>query len=46
MLSTLGDYLKRTDPGFTPGAYGYSGLLDMLKNYQGLLQLKKEEGGH
>ena len=45
-LSTLGGYLKRTDPGFTPDAYGYSGLLDMLKNYQGLLQLKKEEGGH
>jgi uncharacterized protein (TIGR00288 family) len=45
-LSTLGGYLKRTDPGFTPATYGYTGLLDMLKNSKGLLQLKKEEGGH
>jgi uncharacterized protein (TIGR00288 family) len=44
-LGTLGQYLKRTDPGFTPTAYGYSGLLDMIKNYD-LLALKKEEGGH
>lgn len=45
-LGLLGGYLKRTDPGFTPAAYGYTGLLDMLKNYEGLLQLTKEEGGH
>jgi uncharacterized protein (TIGR00288 family) len=45
-LSTLGGYLKRTDPGFTPATHGYTGLLDMLKNYGALLQLKKEDGGH
>lgn len=44
-LGTLGQYLKRTDPGFSPDVYGHSGLLDMLKTYD-LLMLKKEEGGH
>lgn len=44
-LGSLGQYLKRTDSGFTPATYGYSGLLDMLKNYGGLY-LKKEDGGH
>lgn len=44
-LGTLGQYLKRTDPGFSPTAYGHSGLLDMIKQYD-LLALKKEEGGH
>jgi uncharacterized protein (TIGR00288 family) len=44
-LAILGQYLKRTDPGFTPTAYGYSGLLEMTKNYD-LLVLKKEDGGH
>lgn len=44
-LGMLGQYLKRTDPGFSPTIYGHSGLLDMLKTYD-LLALKKEEGGH
>ncbi|SED73504.1 NYN domain-containing protein [Burkholderia sp. WP9] len=44
-VSSLGQYLKRTDPGFSPGAYDYSGLLDMLKAYN-LLALKREHGGH
>lgn len=44
-LSSLGQYLKRTDPGFSPANYGHSGLLDMLKTYD-LLALKKAEGGH
>lgn len=44
-LGPLGQYLKRTDPGFSPVSYGHSGLLDMLKTYN-LLTLKKEEGGH
>lgn len=43
-LGPLGQYLKRTDPGFSPKAYGHSGLLDMLKTYD-LLTLKKESGG-
>lgn len=44
-LSSLGLYLKRTDPGFSPSTYGYSGLLDMLRAYDHLA-LKKESGGH
>lgn len=43
-LSTLGQYLKRTDPGFSTAIYGHAGLLDMLKTYD-LLTLTKEEGG-
>ena len=44
-LGALGQYLKRTDPGFSPTTYGYSGLLDMVKTYD-LLVIKKEDGGH
>jgi uncharacterized protein (TIGR00288 family) len=44
-LGALGQYLKRTDPGFSPTIYGHSGLLDMVKTYE-LLRLKKEDGGH
>jgi len=44
-LGGLGQYLKRTDPGFSPKDYGHSGLLDMLKTYD-LLTLRKAEGGH
>lgn len=44
-LSALGQYLKRTDPGFSPAIYGHSGLLDMLKTYD-LLALKRADGGH
>jgi uncharacterized protein (TIGR00288 family) len=44
-LASLGQYLKRTDPGFSPTTYGHSGLLDMLKTYD-LLVLKKADGGH
>ncbi|MDP2367659.1 NYN domain-containing protein [Rhodoferax sp.] len=44
-LGQLGQYLKRTDPGFTPMAYGHSGLVDMVKTYD-LLSLKMELGGH
>ena len=35
-LGVLGQYLKRTDPGFSPKSYGHSGLLDMLKTYDAL----------
>jgi uncharacterized protein (TIGR00288 family) len=44
-LGTLGQYLKRTDPGFSPGTYGHSGLLSMVSTYD-LLKLTKEPGGH
>jgi len=41
----LGQYLKRTDPSFSPKIYGHSGLLDMLRTYD-LLTLQQEPGGH
>lgn len=44
-LGALGNYLRRTNSSFTPKAYGYSGLLDMLRTYD-LLQLNQEAGGH
>lgn len=44
-LGSLGQYLKRTDPGFSPANYGHSGLLEMLRTYD-LLTLKREPGGH
>jgi hypothetical protein len=44
-LGTLGQYLKRTDSGFSPMNFGHSGLLDMVKTYD-LLKTNKELGGH
>lgn len=44
-LGGLGQYLKRTDPAFSPQVYGHSGLLDMLRNYD-LLTVQQEPGGH
>ena len=44
-LGPLGQYLKRTDPAFSPKTYGHSGLLDMLKTYD-LLELVQESGGN
>jgi uncharacterized protein (TIGR00288 family) len=44
-LGGLGQYLKRTDPAFSPQTYGHSGLLDMVRTYE-LLVLQQEAGGH
>lgn len=44
-LGQLGQYLKRTDPGFAPVNYGHSGLVDMVKTYE-RLAVKMESGGH
>lgn len=44
-LGALGNYLRRTDPAFTPKAYGHSGLLDMLRTYD-LLVVAQAPGGH
>ena len=44
-LGPLGQYLKRTDPAFSPKVYGHSGLLEMVRTYD-LLELKHENGGH
>ena len=42
-LGPLGQYLKRTDPAFSPQTYGHSGLLDMLRTYD-LLTVQQEAG--
>lgn len=44
-LGGLGSYLKRMDPGFSPQAFGHSGLLNMVKTYD-LLNLHQEATGH
>lgn len=44
-LGPLGQYLKRTDPAFSPKSYGHSGLLDMLRTYD-RLKVTQEPAGH
>jgi hypothetical protein len=44
-LGGLGQYLKRTDPAFSPQVYGHSGLLDMLRTYD-RLTVQQEPGSH
>lgn len=44
-LSALGQYLKRTDPSFSPNVYGHSGLLNMVKTYDLLTTQREETGG-
>lgn len=44
-LGALGQYLRRTNPSFTPNAYGHSGLLNMVKTYD-LLSPQQEPGGN
>lgn len=44
-LGELGQYLKRTDPAFSPKAFGHSGLLDMVQTYPDLVTVK-EGGGY
>lgn len=44
-LGPLGQYLRRTDPSFSPQIYGHSGLLDMLRTYD-LLEIRQELGNH
>jgi len=44
-LSPLGNYLKHTDPAFSPKTYGHSGLLDMLRTYD-LLETRTDGNGH
>jgi uncharacterized protein (TIGR00288 family) len=44
-LGPLGQYLKRTDPAFSPQIYGHSGLLGMLRFYP-LLALHQEPSGN
>lgn len=44
-LGPLGQYLKRTDPAFSPQTYGHSGLLDMLRTYD-VFSVAPEPSGH
>lgn len=44
-LGELGQYLKRTDPAFSPKSFGHSGLVDMVQTYPDLVTLK-EGGGY
>ncbi|MGR4871761.1 NYN domain-containing protein [Variovorax sp. LARHSF232] len=44
-VGSLGAYLRRTDPAFSPQTSGHSGLVSMLKTYD-LLGLRQELGGH
>lgn len=44
-VGTLGSYLRRTEPAFSPQTHGHSGLVSMLKTYD-LLNLRQEPGGH
>lgn len=36
-LGALGQYLKRTDPGFSPKAFGHAALSDMIRTYPDLV---------
>jgi uncharacterized protein (TIGR00288 family) len=44
-LGALGQYMRRTDPGFSPKKYGHSGLLEMVLTYSDLAT-RKDGGGH
>lgn len=44
-LSRLGEYLRRTNSGFTPNAYGHANLLQMLKSYDKLTPTMGDNGG-
>jgi uncharacterized protein (TIGR00288 family) len=44
-LGELGQYLKRTDPGFSPKALGHAALSDMVRTYPDLL-MTHENGGY
>jgi len=44
-LGALGQYMKRSDPGFSPQKYGHSGLLDMVITYPDLTT-RDNGGGH
>ena len=44
-LGSLGSYLRRSDPSFTPKKYGHGGLLEMVETYPDL-QTRKEGLAH
>jgi hypothetical protein len=44
-LGALGQYMRRTDPGFSPQLCGHTGLLDMVQTYPDLV-VRLDNGGH
>lgn len=44
-LSALGQYMRRTDPGFSPQQFGHTRLLDMIKTYPDLVT-RLDNGSH
>lgn len=44
-LGALGQYLKRTDPGFSPKVYGHSALSEMVRTYTDLV-VTQDNGTH
>jgi uncharacterized protein (TIGR00288 family) len=45
-LGALGQYLKRTDPGFSPKAFGHAALSDMVRAYPDLVVSVESGTGH
>ncbi|MDR1423666.1 MAG: NYN domain-containing protein [Azoarcus sp.] len=45
-LTTLGQYLKRTNPAFSPKNYSHSTLLKMIKTYDLLIVEENSSGAH
>ncbi|MBP0633170.1 MULTISPECIES: NYN domain-containing protein [unclassified Cupriavidus] len=44
-LGALGQYLKRTDPGFSPKAFGHAALSDMIRTYPDLVMNQQNGTG-
>jgi uncharacterized protein (TIGR00288 family) len=44
-LGALGQYLKRTDPAFSPKGHGHATLSDMVKTYPDLVTTQEPETG-
>lgn len=44
-LGALGQYLKRTDPGFSPKTFGHSTLSDMVRTYPDLVVTQESGTG-
>lgn len=45
-LGALGQYLKRTDPGFSPKAFGHTALSDMVRAYPDLVVSVENGSGY
>lgn len=45
-LGALGQYLKRTDPGFSPKTFGHSSLSDMIRTYPDLVMTGGNGAGY